>query len=348
MNTECSKNVDYTDYTNYMDKIRDGVIKGTEAGIQIDSFNDFIHLGLKNVIEDDSILEVTISKTQKYTIIFEDITVDYPYIIEEDRTVRYLTPSEARLRDLNYDAPVCVNIRTIFEDESTGERVVETHNKIPIARIPIMLKSCRCNIGNNTEEENIKAGECRYDPGGYFVIRGKERVIIAQERINYNVVYTFPQKSSSKYKYVSEIRSMAEGSGHSVLIQARLLNCNIYFSLPYIQSDIPAGIIFKALGFMEEDFGMLIGGGEYKGMKKYITGIERGSHIVSTRQEALDYIGKFAMHIISKDKRDAYTDQILTNELLPHLGITASYKEKALFLGYINMSLILLLDYYEK
>ena len=58
-----------------------------------------------------------------------------------------------------------------------------------------MLQSCKCNLNNMTVENRVKSGECRYDKGGYFIINGKERVLVAQERINYNCVYTFFSKS---------------------------------------------------------------------------------------------------------------------------------------------------------
>ena len=61
-----------------------------------------------------------------------------------------------------------------------------------------------------TPNERIKAGECEKDQGGYFLIRGKERVLIPQLRNIYNVPLVFKQKNGDKYKYIAEIRSMSE------------------------------------------------------------------------------------------------------------------------------------------
>ena len=36
------------------------------------------------------------------------------------------------------------------------------------------------------------------DPGGYFIIKGKERALITQERVAYNTVFV-GQKPQSKY-----------------------------------------------------------------------------------------------------------------------------------------------------
>ena len=42
--------------------------------------------------------------------------------------------------------------------------------------------------------------------GGYFVINGSEKVLIAQERMANNHVYVFRKSQPSKYSYVGEIR----------------------------------------------------------------------------------------------------------------------------------------------
>lgn len=53
--------------------------------------------------------------------------------------------------------------------------------------------------------------ECPLDPGGYFIINGSEKVIIAQEKMATNGVYVF-QKKSNKYAFTSECRSCLENS----------------------------------------------------------------------------------------------------------------------------------------
>ena len=50
-------------------------------------------------------------------------------------------------------------------------------------------------------------GECPYDQGGYFVINGSEKVIVAQERMSSNHVYVFPGQVDRV-----EIRSVQENS----------------------------------------------------------------------------------------------------------------------------------------
>ena len=51
--------------------------------------------------------------------------------------------------------------------------------------------------------------------GGYFVINGSEKVLIAQERMANNHVYVFRKKQPSKFSYVAECRSVVENSTRS-------------------------------------------------------------------------------------------------------------------------------------
>ena len=315
--------------------------------IQIESYNDFISRGIQEIIDKEPFFEIP-QKGRNYKIEFSDPYFSKPSIIEEDRKLREIFPNEARNRDLSYDSALHIDITETIVEEGCEPEVIIYH-RVNIARVPVMLQSSLCNLTNKTPQERINAGECENDPGGYFVIRGKERAIVAQQRGNYNQVYVYLQKISAgkaaiktKYKYIAEIRSMSEETGHSVLVQAKIGidEKTIVFSLPYITQSIPVGILFKSLGFTtKDDFQNLIG--LYgKEADKYMNYIDRDSFGVSSQDEALEYIGKFAMHIIPKDKRKSYAWQVVETELFPHLGITASIKEKAVYCGHMINKLL--------
>ena len=50
--------------------------------------------------------------------------------------------------------------------------------------MPIMLKTRFCHLAREeiAEEEAAQYGECQFDQGGYFIINGAEKVVIAQVR----------------------------------------------------------------------------------------------------------------------------------------------------------------------
>lgn len=52
--------------------------------------------------------------------------------------------------------------------------------------MPIMLRSANCVLTNKSEYELAKMNECPLDPGGYFVVKGQEKVILIQEQLSKN------------------------------------------------------------------------------------------------------------------------------------------------------------------
>jgi DNA-directed RNA polymerase II subunit RPB2 len=73
-----------------------------------------------------------------------------------------------------------------------------------------MLRSSYCTLYQNSDKDLTELGECPYDQGGYFIINGSEKVLIAQEKMSTNHVYVFKKRQPNKYAYVAEVRSMAE------------------------------------------------------------------------------------------------------------------------------------------
>ena len=307
---------------------------------QVDTFDDYINSGIQR-----SVQEVDIKMVQKdlnYKASFENVYIPNPTIIEEDRKVRKMLPSEARVRDLTYDSPIFVDIKEEIEIEGQKPEII-THKRVIIGRTPIMLRSEKCNLKYCTKKERIEFGECEWDQGGYFIIKGKERVLIGQLRGLYNQPIVMAQKSGDKYKFICETRSMSEETGHSVLLQTKIAvdDRTIVFSLPYIKEHINAGIVFKALGYLkDEEMEDIIGNTDIR-VKKYIKYIIRDSYFIKTQDDALRYIGQFSMHIIKDEKRRDYANQIVENELLPHMGISSTIKEKVYFLGSMCNKLIL-------
>lgn len=67
------------------------------------------------------------------------------------------------------------------------ENPVETqHQKTFIGKIPIMLRSTYCLLNALTDRDLTELNECPLDPGGYFIINGSEKVLIAQEKMATN------------------------------------------------------------------------------------------------------------------------------------------------------------------
>ena len=74
-----------------------------------------------------------------------------------------------------------------------------------------MTRSNFCLLNKLPEEDCYGIGECPLDSGGYFVVKGSEKVLIAQERMAANQVYTF--KKQSPYTFFSTVTSHMEKGG---------------------------------------------------------------------------------------------------------------------------------------
>ena len=97
-----------------------------------------------------------------------------------------ITPQQCRLRDMTYSAPISVDVEYTRGKEIVVRRGKNGQGAITIGRMPIMLRSDRCILKGRTEDELARLGECPLDPGGYFVVRGTEKVILIQEQLSKN------------------------------------------------------------------------------------------------------------------------------------------------------------------
>jgi DNA-directed RNA polymerase beta subunit len=308
---------------------------------QFESYEFLVNHGLQRIIDECNSIEITTKTTSGanastvkhnlYKATFGQTYWEKASVTDENRVILHLTPNEARLRDITYDSPIFVDIKEEFWEDGVKVNQIN-HPKVFLLRMPTMVGSSKCNLYGKTIPECIALGECENDPRGYFIVNGKERALICQERLCHSHVYVFENNSD---KYVAEMRSMSEETGHSVLIKAVIdkdfRNC--CFSLPYMSKEVLAGAVFKALGFSNEEILQLIQPSsvqETKMAKRLI----RDSIVFQTREDAILYISKSSIQKVedSEEHRIHYTTQVIENELFPHMGISTSL-EKGIFLG---------------
>lgn len=119
----------------------------------------------------------------------------------------------------------------------------EEEKRVYLGKIPVMLRSDFCQLKSLNEHERVKNGkDCRYDQGGYFIINGSEKVIVAQERMGSNQVNVFNKKPPSRFSWVAEIRSQAEKSNKppqlfTIQIKAKLKSQTLVRTLASQKND---------------------------------------------------------------------------------------------------------------
>lgn len=87
-------------------------------------------------------------------------------------------PNDARIRNLTYSAAMYCRIDVIKKLHGKAEERVERESEKLrfIGKLPVMVLSNCCTLKGETDRELQQHNECPLDPGGYFIINGKERV----------------------------------------------------------------------------------------------------------------------------------------------------------------------------
>ena len=319
---------------------------------------------------------------RRYEIKFGTVLLSRPAITESDGSTMTLFPFEARDRGLTYSSPLYLEMtmkksiareKPILEpsDEEiaglegdiiqkpTGGTYLQWENedgepdpepiKVFIGKLPIMLKSKYCVLKDMPEEALYAYSECPYDQGGYFVINGSEKVLIAQERSAANIVQVF-KKAQSNTPYVAEIRSAVEkGSRLISSMQMKLyekgegskggFGQTIKCTLPYIKTEIPIAIVFRALGVVSDEdiLNHICYDRKDTQMLEMLKPCIEEAFVIQDREVALDFIGKRGnSQGVTRDKRIKYARDIMQKELLPHISqVEGSETRKAFFLGYM-------------
>jgi DNA-directed RNA polymerase II subunit RPB2 len=301
------------------------------ANLQIESYNFFICHELPKLLSTYK-QTIFVSKSQCYKIEFHNLNIDPPFIYDEQHNKKWIYPHEARIRDLTYEATVFVDIFIELLDTNSNMVIQsQIYPKIHLFNIPVMLRSSLCSL---VLVPNDKF-ECEYDVGGYFIIKGKERVLVAQERINYNQVHVYYSKT--KYIIYSEIRSIKEDAEYSVLFQLKMTkDQNIFCGFQYVNQDIPLAILIRALNIdIMKFFEMLdLDGHNYLEFSKFKSSLL--IYQFMSNEDAINYISQFTVQKMEDSiKQRAYTLNILKYESLPHLGYISSSEDIIWFIIYM-------------
>lgn len=216
------------------------------------SMNKFLDEDVKVFLEngDHTFFEkIDKNKIYKYKFKYENVTITPPMM---ENGVEPMFPSDARNRSLVYGGRLMARVTQLQEtiDIATDERKTricgQPEENVPIANMPLMLRSAYCSL-------NLYKGydktECEYDPGGYFIVNGSEKVVIAQDRMCDNKPLVFIKKESGADIYTVQVNSKShKPHGIAQAVMIRLKKDGILTIRVPIISEIPVLILFRALG----------------------------------------------------------------------------------------------------
>nr|QOI90433.1 DNA-directed RNA polymerase subunit 2 [Pyramimonas orientalis virus] len=325
----------------------------------IDSYNDFVINKIPYIIKTLNPF-VIVKEDSKFRVevhISDKVNVCNPTYDSD----KLLYPNAARLQNKNYFCDIRTDIEvTYFEEEQVVNKELFTNRKI--GSIPILLHSKLCYLKGLDVDTLQSLGECQYDQGGYFIVDGKEKVIISQERIATNQLFISDPSDPALFKLEGMIRStslsnalfpksvhfwvekdtlrdpfgpkmsVTEKMENSFFVTMKIMNINL--------ERIPIFTIFRALG-VESDKDIL----DYialndEELKQHLrSSIVNASKVLSgdrpvyTQKDALQYLSNFVKH------SDVHFAQyVIINDLFPNVG--DDFRQKAMYLGYLVNKLI--------
>lgn len=283
---------------------------------QTKSYNEFLRLNVQKVVNEIGEIQLE-TETGEFKIRLGRIRIEKPCIKEADGATRFITPMEARMRNLTYSAPVFVEMIPIING------IEQEKQEVKLGEIPVMLKSEICVLKGMGEDELMAAGEDPSDPGGYFIVNGTERAIVMSEEILSNLPIV------EKRKDIETARINSELSGFVQMHLVERKDGIFYISFANVKK-FPLIIIMRALG-LETD-------------KEIITSISPDADMeedlyynitefdeIKNAEDAKEYMAK-RLHVFQG--KATRINEIIDKYLLPHLGQEKKNRiEKAAYLG---------------
>ena len=351
------------------------------SGHHLDSYREFIKNQIPYIIKSYNpitMIKYDDDKDEVFKIeIFiggkdgTEISVSRP-IIYEDGCPKLITPYDARMRNLTYETHIFAEVLVCITSKDDDKQYIEppvTFKNVAVGSIPIMLHSDICILKNQGSSILSKLGECPYDIGGYFIIDGKEKVIIAQEKIVTNKLFVSALKDDKDFSHKGIIRCVADNGNlqptnvqfyfvrNPIIVEGDTIEENvsskytdskgaIYVSIPSFKEKIPLFILFRAIGVeSDKEICRTIFGDKCNDIEqnyfdnlirpsiidsKYIS--NKKEYFIDTQKKAIDYL-KFRVQYGTIE----HVKMVLSKDFFPNIEL---FENKKKYLGYLTLQFI--------
>jgi DNA-directed RNA polymerase II subunit RPB2 len=333
---------------------------------QIASYNHFINYQLERtismfnpfrIVSDHDFDSKSGHHSLEILLTFNNLVIYRPQLYENNGAIKPMFPQDARLRNFTYESSIMIDINIQYnirtgENLQNIECIHKTIPKVNIGKMPIMVKSSLCLLTHHKHLDPRKTGECAYDVGGYFIINGSEKTVLAQERVAENRIYCFESsKNQTKYTHIAEIKSIPDNKcispkQISVMISSKSngFGFPIVIQIPRIKQPIPIFTVFRALGVLSDKeicskILLNIDDAHHSFMLDFLQGSIVDAAKCMTSEDSIKSIMNHVMYTpinMEKEyglrKKYEFTVEVLNNDLFPHCSSTVN---KIYFLGYM-------------
>ena len=337
---------------------------------QIESYNHFISSQISRTIQ--MFNPVSIKSENDFVIensqYFLEVFVSYtnfrlypPQIHENNGATKLMLPQEAKLRNFTYASTMAVDLQIQYVIRNTDKMdtpkiINKTLPKINIGKMPIMVKSSICVLTQNNYVPPKLTGECPMDCGGYFILKGSEKTVLAQERAAENQIHCFDGKNTTKWSWYAEIKSVPDFKCISpkqvdmmIATKGNGFGHGMYMTIPRIKQPIELFTVFRALGVMtDKDICRYIvldaDGEKHQEILKFLHASIVDANKYMTQEDALRHItASVAYNPMTMDKENGakkkreFAVDALNNDIFPHCK---TMTQKLYLMGYMANKLI--------
>ena len=250
----------------------DAYVKSAKHAVRhhIDSFDHFVRHNVPALISYNSPVRVNFDFSAKNNrhmksveIVLENTHFRAPSRHTSSGCVKPVSPQDARHCKLTYASDLVVDVHittTEYIPRSTDglandedrqpDRKVQKHSTISqflLGRVPILVNSCLCMTSQHPTRD---LGECKVDPGGYFIVNGGEKVFVTVERPadNHIMVYPKAKHPSVDIKSIPSGKCVRPRPFQLKIVRGALGNDVVRVFIPQVRQNIPLWTLMLALG----------------------------------------------------------------------------------------------------
>ncbi len=276
---------------------------------QVESFNRFLDSSLQKVVSRQNLIEPSV---EGFALKLGNVRLDRVSIIESDGSRRSILPNEARLRNLTYATPIFIEVVPIIR----GIEKTAAYGEVFVGELPIMVRSSLCNTKTMARSQLIDNGEDPDDPGGYFIIKGVERVLIGLEDVAPNRIITTRESDGREVK--SRVFSTTPGFRARCVV-TRNQNGAFTADFPTTSKSLDLIMLLRALGLQIDE--VLNFASDLLPFKNdLLLNIETSDAKDLAPKDALLELGKMAAPGQASKYQEKRAEMQLDNYLLPHIG----------------------------
>jgi DNA-directed RNA polymerase II subunit RPB2 len=323
-----------------------------------DSYNKFLEEDIPLFLTENAHVfneKMTAEHVYRRKFRFKNIRIIGPKL---PNGIEPMFPSDARHRNLTYSIKLIADIVQVQEKidiltDKKEESITGVEEiGVPIATLPLMMRSKYCSL--NQYKGNDK-NECDFNPGGYFIVNGSEKIVICQERMVENKPLVFLKKDSGVTSYIVQVNSRSyHPNGMMQVLNVKIKQeGTMTIRVPILQ-EINVFILFRALGIQSDHdiINMIVYDDNDNDMidilRISLDGcVNENGEKIQTVEQAYDYLinklkvpRKYTETDIDTKifQKKMHLTHLLKNSFIPH--IEGGLKEKAYYLAYMINKLL--------